>query len=206
MKVRPGAGAGAGAGAGLVLLPGAGRRPWTAPPVRSTRSRAAAPPGGRGERGGAGPCRARAGKGLEGETAAQRAGRLAEEAAEAADEPAAAAAGGAEGAEGPVETVREVKERLAAREAERKGSPVQFSTTKRLSEADLAAMQDYVKSEGLQKQVKGALLESRLIEWPDLKDAAVSTGIVLGMVVGVTVVVTGINFALSTVAEVAFPI
>jgi len=43
---------------------------------------------------------------------------------------------------------------------------VRFSVTSAISEDDMQAMQKYAQSEGVERIVRGALIEARLIEWP----------------------------------------
>lgn len=43
---------------------------------------------------------------------------------------------------------------------------LRFSVTKGITEEDIAAMQKYAQSEGIERIFRGALIEARLIEWP----------------------------------------
>ena len=66
----------------------------------------------------------------------------------------------------PAEAVKAAK---AAKEE------VKFSVTKGITEDDLEAMRKYAQSEGIERILRGALIEARLIEWPGPTEVRTST-------------------------------
>merc|ERR1711934_737290 len=81
---------------------------------------------------------------------------------------------------------------------------VRFSVTSAISEDDMQAMQKYAQSEGVERIVRGALIEARLIEWPGPPEALVTTLIVIVMVSGSAGVLFLVNGILAQVSELLF--
>lgn len=107
---------------------------------------------------------------------------------------AATSAEGSESTLTPAEAVKAAKAK----------DKVQFSVTSGITEDDMAAMQKYAQSEGVERIIRGALIEARLIEWPGPSEALFTTLIVIVMVTGSAGVLFILNTVLAQASELLF--